>query len=418
MKKLLVWLFAALASLAVLLGTFIAAPAHAAQIVTRPPQPGGDNMVWGYPIASLGACSAVNQLVDGQDTNGAWDIRSMVGTNVGTNTLNRFVRPLNRIITEPCFDSTASGINRLKFGVYNYALPYAASPLIHTADVSIGHRTDISVQARVFCSSTEWSNTAPTIIVGTGGTNGSVQSGQTGSFSFSPFLNFFTSGTCNFIQKIEVPICVYGPGSNPGWVCTMMTWTSERAFRDPFYPVSNPQLDICKVRPDHSDCVYILPDDNIDGTDFDVVCANQPMFEVPDWDGFNKWVPYLVDWWNAAIAHYGRCLFVPVNGFDRDDYVYNQWVRIGINQASESIQDALFGWSFYEACGSLITFPLAGSPVAINTCDIPASVANPIKQVIQIVVGIGSLLGYVYFGSRIVTGVANRKIVSPDLDTE
>lgn len=388
-----------------------AVPANALPTFTRPPQPGVAGVVWGVPIATFPACAA-SQTVEQYPTNGGWTgTRSVVSTSQFSPG-SSYVRSVSKGIGEPCFDSTASGINRLKMPHYTFALAYAPTPPVATADAGFGVRAGVSVVPRVWCGTAEWSQPSSSPITGTGGNYGGDPA-QTANFRYAAPLNYFNTGTCNYIQKIELPACV--PSPLGGATCTMMTWEADRAFRNAYYSDDDPYVAICEANPNHSDCVFILPNDDIDGSDFDVVCANPPLFEVPDWDGFNRWVPYVVDWWNAAIGHYGRCLFVPVNGWDRDGAVYESWVRIGLSAANESIQDALFGWSFYESCGVVFSAPIMGHPFAVNTCDIPANVATPIKGVISIVVGMASLIGYILFIANIVNGIANRKIASPDL---
>lgn len=424
---------AALVAALVVALVVVAAPS-AAEARTNPPA--GAGYQWGYPLASLGSCITPDTLTTwaSRPSVGGWgDNRTQTSTwKVGTTTTPGMMA-LNRTMLEPCYGSTgtAGTAARIVLQTMQTRLAYPASPPYYDGSTNcigdcsgLGAPLSDKTTTWVECQTTEWATTSTKVYLTTNGLIGGTANGSgTTSFGFGPqtqqvtnsqLPSFWNAIACAYVRTINVRGCVYLVGNV--WQCEDFTWSAERSFRGTPYvdEPTDPGAFICDLVSDHPDCPYILPPGGINGTDPDSVCGAIPAFSAPGWDVFSSWIPTLVNYSQYWIRLYARCMWYPVNGFDRSGWVADAWASSSASAITVTVGSVVDGWQFSPDCGYLFESgpddPLPG--FGINTCDWSSSAA-PAKTLISWVMTIWFAWWAIQFLIACILGVVNRKIPSP-----
>lgn len=383
-------------------------PANAAAARPAPP---GAGYEWGIATSALSAtCSYPDA--------GGWDrrnYRSLTGRGYnGAAGAGVTVWPTSLVISEPCFATSGAGNlqTRLKLAWKLGGVSVSSSSENALGSLTLGGHSSGSpapaVNQKVYCSTTEWTKTSsltvrsgstavgPTNFGGYPGnvfyTNGGPVVNSTGS----PYWEGSTTG-CTYITKIEVSVCSWPTNSVGSANCLIARWTAERVFSGATYTESiddwNPVRDVCQLYAEHPDCVYELPSDDIDGTDFNTVCAYAPEFAWGDWN-----------WLKDFVGHYARCLFEPVNGWDEPGLIEEAWELGGLYEAGDLVSTLISSVTFYEGCGTLVDIALEFDfmghhdlgDIYVNTCSYATDVAlakTIMRATIWVMFGV-SLVGF------------------------
>lgn len=195
----------------------------------------------------------------------------------------------------------------------------------------------------------------------------------------------FTTADCPFIDSISVMICTWqGNGPDTG-SCAQYLWDADAWREHRGYTGSDGQPPgglLCTIYPQAPGCYEVINPPYVDGTDFAQVCGNAPAFTAPGWDNFGNWVPALLDWVGASIGHYSECLFIPINGWDRDGVVEAAWQDSPIGQVNDIVTGTFSRVSSMTGtCGTIVDVVLFDTPVVIDTCSWTWAV--PMRNLLQ-----------------------------------
>lgn len=383
---------------AVLMGILLAGaavpPAHALSTYTRPPAPSA-GMTWGAPrsyfpvIASTAAYALTSQ--------SSWS-GGRFTVNDGVSSGATVVAPIMMEFGEPVYRSD----------IANVAIPIKYTRLL---DNRVGSQnaslelTSAQPQYQWRCQATEWATTQTSVNGGsanqTGGTGGGPAGGAWSTVQ-AP-----TAAACPFIVGVRIRVTTYANGTTTP-IYSSMTWGADLSYRGgQFIPDTPPGVIICRINVNASaDCPFLLgPLGEMDGTDGAQVCANAP---VPAWLDFS--------WLGAWVQHYARCLFYPVNGWDRGHWISTAWAGTGASQLLTVTTSIGSAFTFASSCGVIFstggTGPIKG--FTINTCDWAEWSA------IRVIIGIGLAGMFAWwaigFVSSLVTGVLNKRVPNPLVD--
>lgn len=183
---------------------------------------------------------------------------------------------------------------------------------------------------------------------------------------------------CPYIVSMLIVVCVYVGHDPDEYGCTDMQWISERFNEGRTYSGSEggtPEESMCALYPATEGCYEVLNPPRVDGSDFDVVCADPPALEgILDF----TWLP-------EVIGHYAECLFVPVNGWDANGRIAEAADSVLIDDVFDGfwvLADAL--WIDPNQCGNLIG-PVPDGPLqgfAVDTCDL-GSQWTPLRTALE-----------------------------------
>jgi len=325
--------------------------------------------VYGIPLTDLATGIDCYGLNTGY---GGWNKRTLVAVNendtvADTYTSEAHNRSVFRI-SEPCYypaGATANNTSRLKIG-WNFT--FAAYTGMRQAGVLVGGAA--SGFGYATCATTQWS------LAGTHVTRAATSSGwesanptsNPNGYQFEQMANQpFTAGSCAYLVKLNYSVCHVLPDAvpNPTKVCEIWEWTAERWWQDTEYTGNDGRGFETEVLCNSGEilqaqiCVDVDPNGLVDGTDFDVACEGAP---VPEWLSF--------DWLPATIAHYGRCMWEPLNGWDPGDKIGSAVEDSSVGDLVEEVEALPAGWSISESCGVIGggDIPYIGT-LAVNTCD-------------------------------------------------
>jgi hypothetical protein len=412
-------LTAALA-IGVLLAVGTAIPAMAS---TPPPStrtaPIAGTVKWGVPIAALGSCSVAVPVAE----RGGWSKRLFVSTGAedGSYTSSTVFRSVSMTLSEPC---QGSGNTQPKVAYQERSNAYSsnAGSVSARIGVGVGQGGTTTTDYYIKCQTTEWSATQTTRYASSGGFLVIDQIPTNSSYIGGGDVNGrgpdFTGSGCNFLVSVNYTVCTWSGWTAASKSCVGINWSAERWFANTVYgddadgDGEGALIQICEQQPSHPDCVYVNPPGGINGADMDVVCAYAPIFTSPDWGTFDQWIPRLVQWWEDTFRHYARCLFVPVNGFDREGKVAASWEGSSANAVVAPLITAGESLSVGESCGVIVPGGWGIMPsFSIDSCS--WSWAGQIKTVLALAVGLIGAIFILRFVVNTITGVLNRKTPSP-----
>lgn len=252
--------------------------------------------------------------------------------------------------------------------------------------LTIGQGVTFSEPSRVYCTDTyeggtetPWTLMPINIVGGFGyypppGNNPSTPQ-WTVDLELFPMVAdpIFTTASCPFINRIELWICTWQGNSPYTGSCAEYLWTAD-AWREHRPYTGDDGEDqgglLCKIYPELEGCYDILNPPYVDGSDFGQACAGAPVYDPPAWNDFANWVPALTEWIGLSVGHYAECLFVPINGWDRDGVVEDAWQQSPIGQVNDIVTGTFAQVSnMTGTCGSLVNVTLFGTPVVIDTCS-------------------------------------------------
>lgn len=409
----------AVAAVLSLIGTAVGA--HAAPPADRDPRPAG-GYEWGVPIADLPACTNAASGPANNPT-GGWSGRDFL--TLGRDDTNTPVAPTVMTLGEVCRNPDRPNGARIGIPIAYSRLAYASSaprmPQLWVGYYPTTGAIDGPTSTDVFirCQTTEWATSRTARY---GGLNGSYPGGSylnAGAFAdsterthqFNGYINVATSpqatdSVCPFIHSVQTIVCKWVAGSTgevygEDYTCHGTTWSAEQWFTKKPYKPEPPLVQVCLAPGiEHADCAFILPDQYVDGTDFDQVCAGAP---APAWLDFS-WLPNFV-------GHYARCLFAPANGFDRGSWISTNWESSAAGDIGASVAEVADSFAFSSSCGVLFSTS-AIVPLTINTCDWNAW-AGPLR----LIVGIGVLVLFCWWAVGFLTSsilsIVNRKMPNP-----
>lgn len=183
----------------------------------------------------------------------------------------------------------------------------------------------------------------------------------------------FTMADCGYLNRIDLYVCAWAGNGPDTDACWNVFWTADKWRTNTPYTGTDsddPGYLVCDLYPTAPGCYDILNPVYVDGTEFSVVCAGAPVFEAPGWSNFGDWVPSLLGWVGATVGHYSECLFVPVNGWDRNGVVDAAWKSSPIGQLNELVMGT-FGdlASMTGTCGQIVDVPIWEASMVIDTCS-------------------------------------------------
>lgn len=169
---------------------------------------------------------------------------------------------------------------------------------------------------------------------------------------------------CPYLVEIQMWVCTYVDhpiAGVPQYGCQLLVWDADRwRDRNPYQggDAGTDEEAICDLLPDTPGCFDVLNPTPIDGTDFDVACAGAPEPTWAVWDWLFPWV-----------GHMARCLFVPLNGWDRLGWVESAWqggAGGDLSDTMSALGDALV---IDGGCGALLDGNVMGADVELDTCS-------------------------------------------------
>lgn len=188
---------------------------------------------------------------------------------------------------------------------------------------------------------------------------------------------------CAFLNRVVLVTCTWAERHPSSYACQETEWTADRWRTHNAYQGTEgepPGNLLCYIYPDLPGCYDVLNPPYVDGTDFSVVCADPPEAA---WLDFG-WLP-------AVIGHYAECLFVPVNGWDRDGEVADAVATSSAGDLGTMISEVYVGLgSAVGTCGAIVDVDLVGTPLVIDTCS--WGWAPPLRSVL--VFGVLALGGF------------------------
>lgn len=208
---------------------------------------------------------------------------------------------------------------------------------------------------------------------------------------------------CSRLISIKTNACGYFNGKAT-MDCRSKTWTWDKWKAGAEYKSGTDaggkegwEAAICAADPRAVECVDYV---EVDGTDFDAVCKNAPV-----WSWTNG------DTVGATIGHYAKCLFYPQNGFDDKGVIQKAWAE----SSAGSVQDAMVRvgstFKFSQSCGTVLNSQGTMIPMTINTCSWePWTVA---RTMLSVAAWLAFGWWAVNFCVRVVTGFVNGNTPSP-----
>lgn len=425
-----------------ILATLLPVSAQAAP-AALPPMPPGDGWQYGVELKTFfKPCGTVTTAPG----TGGWSDRTYHSeSRVGSGGL--WKRPVSLRLMEPC--STLDGTTTQLVGValqlramatgFSVASPNPGNCSVDWCSAAVvagehaGAGTPPGFTGAV-CSSQQWSkpgtNQTPYTLTNgssafgqnTVAATGTVQTGNYGAWNGIGAT--VSSNTCKYIVTLSVSICELDKGfidlaTTPTGhrTCYGAQWNAQQAALEAPYTDARqtPEELACQHYGAQADCAFIDP--NIDGSTA-VVCENPPPFLWSgDWLDFS-WVPASLQHVGALFVHYGRCLFVPIGGFDEGAWISSAWEASAAGEVASAASSAALAYQWGESCGVIGSG--SGSTfgnVVINTCAWSAW-ATPIR----VILGWGILIAGGWFILQFVWSTAmsviNRKMPAPMAEAE
>lgn len=402
----------ALVAILALAGTLVSTPALTASAVELRNPPTSPGALYGIPMTGLPVCAQSDGMFPAA---GGWAFtRQYESVGAGyPDTVLGYTSPRLVRIGEIC--NTGSGTNnietRIRVPWKLEGLRYTQAGSANSADIVLGcaGTADASLplctadQQYVKCGVSEW--TAPSSVVtrplytssstNLGGYPATTVFPLTSSTGVAPATGSFTG--CSHLIEVKMRVCIWHSNVQTDRSCYVATWTAETQFNARPYIEDDPIHALCLLDPTYADCAFVL--EGVDGTDFNTVCAYPPV-----WDGDFL---HFGDWFVLMLGHYSKCLFQPVNGWDREGLAQRGYDE-KIVPAQESIETLFTSWAgLYEGCGVVAQYDLFGSPVVIDTCQ--AAWVAPFKNFWRVVVMVLSLLVIAFAVLTVVTNLFRSK---------
>lgn len=406
-----------LVTLMALVGTLLsaAAPASAAHAadtpgrltLVRPLPPAGTGWVWAIPTASLPAYTSAdkNTMTDW----GGWDQNTRHGaghyheTYRATLPAGSHFKPVVARLSEP-MRSTTSG--QVFFGIRSAwngssgSNDFGSGYIVGTAAYDVPNQGN---GLKFTCASSEWSKPSTHQIRSSSNafqeTAGWDGNGRDPNVTY----NNFASGTinvtnCPYLVSVYTQLHLPIRGESPASFAKSydQTWTAENYFRQKPYKIESDAETICKIF-QSAECAWINPPD-----DPAAICDWAPEMAWGNWD----WLP-------DTIAHYSKCLFVPVDRFDRKDVLADQLEESVFGPVGTIIDETTSAFNYSGTCGTVVSAdggPLDGFD--INTCDW-SGWAPPIKTFLSFALGGLSAWFIIVFFLSTLGGIFSRKTPSP-----
>lgn len=210
---------------------------------------------------------------------------------------------------------------------------------------------------------------------------------------------------CPYLVELRFWVCAFTGHGPLDYGCSEVRWLADR-FRDRAnYPgVDTPQESICDLYPNTPGCFEILNPPYVDGTDFAQVCAGAPEPTWAVWDWLFPWVGHMLN-----------CLFIPVNGLDREGWIASAWEQSpfgGIGDIVAGIGNAM---EIEGGCGMLVSGTVLGSAFEMDTCSWTWA-AGGRQMLYWIIVVLGSLAAVGFILRSVLAIVNNRMPVPLDED--
>lgn len=209
-----------------------------------------------------------------------------------------------------------------------------------------------------------------------------------------------TETTCPFLVRAFVSVCTWQIDGSTGYSCSNVEWKWSQMKRGYDYAEGTPEEGLCVAGNYWQGCNDILYPPIIDGTDFNQVCGDPPPME---WLNFN-WLP-------SVIGYYSGCLFVPANGWDSQGLIADRWESSAVSDLGSVFSSLATSMQFSESCGVLISAPIHGNPVTIDTCT--WTWAGLIHALLTVTLWLWFGIWAVNFIASSLIGVVNKKTPSP-----
>lgn len=167
-----------------------------------------------------------------------------------------------------------------------------------------------------------------------------------------------TSTNCPFVTEVGMWVRTFQGTTEAEYGSVWTTWSADRWRTNQPYSGESEQELICQINPNAAGCYEYNNPPYVDGTDFATVCADPPAFE---WGDFG--------WLNDFVGHFSKCLFTPVNGFDKNGQIAASWANSAGGQIGSLVTAGYSAMSVTGTCGSITQGAvIGGSPVNIDTC--------------------------------------------------
>lgn len=404
-----------LAVVGIVAGLLVPVAAHAAPPESRPAPPAGGNASWGMPRSALMACAEAYL-----EDSGGWNTRTQLTDDRGGNNLipdqpnNYAAVPSLVQLGEPCVaSSTQIGIPTWQTWL-SYSKPpsFFGGRMEYTRGDWLPDRDSLEI----ICQSTEWSKTQTSIkatatsLVVDHFLDGRVSP----KYNLSNMRYPASTVNCPYIVRASVEICTWSTWDDTGKKCQTHVWVAEWAFqKTPYQDDSDGgEKYLCQQSAElsghdtttwHPDCLYLLPERNVDGTNYEVVCGNPPEAAWLDWS-----------WIAPTIGHYARCLFQPVNGFDRFGEVEHSFWGSPIAAVAGGFEAAVHSFETTGGCGVIVSSPPTSvmGAFTVSTCSW-SEWAPPIRFALGVFVSIWFGWWALQFFARSLVGLLDRKTVTP-----
>lgn len=406
-----------LVAIITLIGAVVSTPAltaSASELRNPPTVPGA---LYGVPMTGLPACLGTEASFPAA---GGWlATRQYTSTGAGyPSTVSGYTTPRVVTLGEVC--NTATGTNsidgRIRVPWKLDGLTYTQAGSANPADFVLGCSSSTSgalptctnAQQSIRCGTGEW--TAPTAVVtrnynpnsevNLGGYPGNATFPIISSTGATVAVGSFTG--CSHLIEVNLRVCRWSSNLDTDFTCYVARWTAENQFNARPYSEADPERVLCELDPNYADCAFIL--EGVDGTDFNVVCAFPPV-----WDGDFL---HFSDWLVLMIGHYGRCLFEPVNGWDREGTAQNSY-DLKMGPILDSLDTLVFSWmGLYEGCGVISNIDILGQPLVLDTCTV--SWTHPIREGWRWITIVSTALLLVTAVLMLFTNVVNRRLPAPE----
>lgn len=401
-----------LVAILTLIGSVASTPALTAQALELRNPPTSPGALYGVPMTGLPVCAQSDAMFP---VSGGWAFtRNYTSTGAGyPDTVTGYTSPRHVRLGEPC--NVGAGTNNLETRIRVPwtldGLTYTQAGTANSADIVLGCAGTYTpglplcsaTQQTLRCGTSEW--TAPGSVAtrsfytssstNLGGYPATTSFPLTSSSGVAPVTGSFTG--CSHLIDMKLRVCIWNSNLNTDSVCYAASWSAETQFNARPYIEEDPELVLCTLDPTYADCAFVL--EGVDGTDFNAVCAYPPV-----WDGDFL---HFGDWFVLMVGHYSKCLFQPVNGWDREGLAQRGYDE-KIVPAQESIETLFTSWAgLYEGCGVVAQYSLFGNPIVIDTCQ--ASWVAPFKNFWRVVVMVLSLLVIAFAVLTVVTNLFRSK---------
>lgn len=417
MRRLVIRSTALVAIVGALVLGGVALPAMSTPALTERNPPTSPGALYGVPMTGLPVCAQSDAMFP---VSGGWAFtRNYTSTGAGyPDTVSGYTSPRHVRLGEPC--NVGSGTNNLETRIRVPwrldGLTYTQAGTANSADIVLGCAGTYTpglplcsaTQQILRCGTAEW--TAPSAVAtrsfytssstNLGGYPASTSFPLTSSSGVAPVTGSFTG--CSHVIDMKLRVCIWNSNLNTDSVCYAASWSAETQFNVRPYIEEDPEFVLCTLDPTYADCAFVL--EGIDGTDFNVVCAYPPV-----WDGDFL---HFSDWFVLMIGHYGRCLFEPVNGWDREGTAQNSYdVKMG--PILDSMDTLIFSWmGLYEGCGVLGQFDILGQPIVLDTCTVTWT--HPIRDIWRWITIVATALLLVTAVLMLFTNVINKRLPAPE----